>query len=65
MSTKAQMQEIMDRDGFTIADLKKDLQAAKEHILILSASNQELSTEVAKLKRVIVQKCLDELKEVE
>lgn len=60
--TKENMQKVIDSGEIIIDGLEKDLQAAKYQILNLSETNRELSVKVENLERVIVQKCLEELK---
>ncbi len=62
MATKKQILEVIEGNARTIEGLNKDLQASKDQIVMLSASNKELSEKVDSLERVIVQKCLEELK---
>jgi len=62
MSTKAQLMRVIDDNDKIRAELEQELKEAKDRICTLAADNFHLTVEVEKLKRDIVQKCLDELK---
>ena len=62
MATKAQLMKVIDDNDKIRAELEQELKEANDRICTLSAENFKLAVEVDKLKRVIVQKCLDELK---
>ncbi len=62
MSTKAQLMRVIDDNDRIRTELEQALKEANDRICTLSADNFHLVVEVDKLKRVIVQKCLDELK---
>ena len=62
MSTKAQLMRVIDDNDRIRTKLERQLKEANDRICALSDDNSHLTVEVDKLKQVIVQKCLDELK---